>query len=81
MEDVGIVGYVPYLMIGGIIFFLAIIITRAIFSIPKMLRYQKAQIKLLAMIAGQNKQENSKVIRSIVFESDEAFKEDPHFKE
>jgi hypothetical protein len=41
-------------LLYAVAFIVSIFITRAIFSIPKFLRYQRAQIKLMALVAHQN---------------------------
>lgn len=73
-------GILIYLFASFVGFVVLIVITRAIFSIPKIIRYQKALIKLAALNAEKSGAEEN-LIKEIVFEADEAFKNDPHFKE
>jgi hypothetical protein len=42
---------IPYILGYMIAFIIAVFVTRAIFSIPKLLKYQRMQILLLAELA------------------------------
>ena len=62
MED-----FLPYLLISVISFLIMVFITRAIFSIPKFIRYKEAELKFLREIARKNNVEEA-IIKSIVDE-------------
>jgi len=53
-----------YILGYGIAFLIAVFVTRAIFSIPKFLKIQKAQLQVLAEIALQQGV-NAEVLRTI----------------
>jgi uncharacterized membrane protein len=71
--------FTPILLIAGILL-VYILIIRAIFSIPQFLRYKKAELKLLALIA-EKSGASENLIKEIVFESNPTFKKDEHFQE
>lgn len=59
--DIG--NYVPYIFFAVLFIVLVIFVTRAVFSIPAMLRYFKAIVELLALQAEKNGVEKEKIVR------------------
>lgn len=75
----GIFDLILPLLIWFVLLVLGIFITRAVFSIPKILKYYKMQTVLLAKIAranGVNETEISKIISVLEPESGTVFPED-----
>jgi hypothetical protein len=67
-----------YLFILTLGFIVYVYIVRAIFSIPKQIRLQRAQLKMMALIAEQLKAD-PQVIKEIAEEGDYSLKDDAHF--
>ena len=69
-----------YIVISFIVLLIVLLIAKAIFSIPKFLRYQRAKIKILTVLAEKNgiKKDQLKVILK---EADEELIDNPFFRD
>ena len=59
-------------------FIIGVLIMRILFGIPKFMRYQRAKLKLLAMMADKQKVD-SNLIKTILYEADHSFTSDKDF--
>lgn len=75
MDDNNWFAYLVIIIIGIIV---NVVIIRAVFSINQFLRYKKAEIKLLALLA-EKQGASPGLVKEIVFECNPAFKNDEHF--